>query len=94
MTDPTDRLESTYISGEPRKIDVDHHKAGERDTSLYYDESDTGSVEILTGVSKVEAAQAVWWVYLSTICLHNAQVTFRGPKSQWFLFIGSVGFPL
>ena len=35
-------------------------KAGERDAGLFYDESDTSSVEILTGVSKVEAAQAVW----------------------------------
>ena len=37
-----------------------NRKAGERDAGLYYDESDTSSVEILTGVSKVEAAQAVW----------------------------------
>ena len=38
------------------------HLAVESDPQpdLHYDESDTSSVEMLTGVSKVEAAQSVW----------------------------------
>jgi hypothetical protein len=31
-----------------------------RDGDLYYDDSDASDVEVVTGVSKVEAAQAVW----------------------------------
>jgi len=39
---------------------VGNEKPGEGETGLYDDESDTSPVEVLTGVSKVEAAQTVW----------------------------------
>jgi len=64
-------------------------KLRERETGLYYDESDTSSVEVLTGVSKVEAAQAVWWVDALVLLLTHS-LRDRGPKSRWFLFVGWV----
>jgi len=43
-----------------RPHDEDRKKS--HNVDYEYDESDTSSVEVLTGVSKVEAAQAVWFV--------------------------------
>ena len=53
--------ESKKMADRPEEEDAGlNKKADERDGAGYYDESETSSVEILTGVSKVEAAQAVW----------------------------------
>jgi hypothetical protein len=71
---------------EHKKVDRDSRARG---PELEYDESDAGSVEVLTGVSKVEAVQAIWYVVGVRDDfgrLHG--LVHRGPKSRWFLFIG------
>lgn len=43
---------------------LDHKNAAPNTGDYDIEGSDTSSVEILTGVSKVEAAQAVWSVFI------------------------------
>ncbi|KAK8865789.1 hypothetical protein IAR55_000936 [Kwoniella newhampshirensis] len=57
---------------------------------LYYDESDTSSVEVLTGVSKVEAAQAVWgpksqWFLFIGIALSSYIYSLDGTTTYQYL---------
>ncbi len=52
--------EATYTPGRDGVLNGDMKKDRDEEAATYYDESDTSSVEVLTGVSKVEAAQAVW----------------------------------
>ncbi len=77
-----ERMASTTYGTYPENHDEDHSAVGENhddrkkdamiagNNEYDYDESDTSSVEVLTGVSKVEAAQAVWYViFFSSIRL-------------------------
>jgi hypothetical protein len=53
--------ETTYAAEGERSPKKDDRNLRPGAPELEYDDSDTSS-EILTGVSKVEAAQAVWYV--------------------------------
>ncbi|WWD18029.1 hypothetical protein CI109_102476 [Kwoniella shandongensis] len=81
---------ATPDSAEPIDKKTREINAAGGTNDLYYDDSDTSSVEVLTGVSKVEAVQAVWgpksqWFLFIGIALSSYIYSLDGTTTYLYL---------